>query len=144
MTRETYGNGPESTQRVSGHASPLAFVNSLKNLRNESSGGQIVTMMQAAKSWHGYDSAISGGIRLIFTIRRGSLIQRKVRPVVMVVTNILAHQSFQVSFVEHYHVVSKSRLQLPTQRSATPFCQGLFRLVRLGRMPKLFTVLTTP
>ena len=78
-------------QRVSGHTSPVAFVNSLKNLRNESSGSEIVTMMQAAKSWHGYDSATSGGIRLSFTTRRGSLIQRKVRPVIMVVTNILAH-----------------------------------------------------
>ena len=31
----------------------------------------------------------------------------------------------------------------PTQRSATPFCHGLRKLLRFGWMPKLFTVLMT-
>src|ERR1700693_2115837 len=31
---------------------------------------------------------------------------------------------------------SRSRRQLPTQRSATPFCHGLRKLVRFGCMPE--------
>src|SRR6266550_2101277 len=31
---------------------------------------------------------------------------------------------------------SKSRRQLPTQRSATPFCHGLRKAVRIGWLPK--------
>ena len=48
-------------------------------------------MMQAAEPWHGNDFATCTVIALGFTTRRGSLIQRKVRPVIMVVTNLLAH-----------------------------------------------------
>src|ERR1035441_2133653 len=39
--------------------------------------------------------------------------------------------------------LSSPRRQLPTQRSATPFCHGLRKLVRFGSIPKLFTVLDT-
>src|ERR1017187_8652632 len=36
---------------------------------------------------------------------------------------------------------SRSRRQLPTKRSATPFCQGLRKLVRFGWVPKFFTAI---
>src|SRR5215469_9235662 len=38
---------------------------------------------------------------------------------------------------------SKSRRQLPTQRSATPFCQGLRKAVRVGSLPISFAAETT-
>src|ERR1035437_1307781 len=38
---------------------------------------------------------------------------------------------------------SMSLRQLPTKRSATPFCHGLRKLVFFGSMPKLLIVLTT-
>src|SRR5215510_3813379 len=38
---------------------------------------------------------------------------------------------------------SRSRRQLPTQRSATPFCHGLRKAVRNGTLPIAFTDETT-
>jgi hypothetical protein len=40
-------------------------------------------------------------------------------------------------------LVTSRQRHFPTQRSATPFCHGLRKLVCLGVMPKLFTVLMT-
>src|ERR1700730_5872944 len=39
--------------------------------------------------------------------------------------------------------LSKSRRQLPTQRSATPFCHGLRKAVRVGWLPISLTAETT-
>jgi hypothetical protein len=38
---------------------------------------------------------------------------------------------------------SKSRRQLPTQRSATPLCRGLRKAVRVGSLPMSLTAETT-
>jgi hypothetical protein len=64
-------------------------------------------MMQAAEPWHGYDSAICVGIRLFSTPRRSSLLQRKMRPVVVVVADVPAHQSSQMPFIEHDDMVEQ-------------------------------------
>src|SRR5882724_12821110 len=52
--------------------------------------------------------------------------------VLVVVANILREPAFQVAFVNCDDVSRRSRRQLPTQRSATPFCQGLSNEVRRG------------
>src|SRR5258705_3604311 len=54
------------------------------------------------------------------------------RAVLMVVANVLREQPFQIAFVNCDDVIHRSRRQLPTQRSATPFCQGLSNEVRRG------------
>src|ERR1039458_4551246 len=131
-------------------------------------------------------------IRRCHSTRGRPLLQREVRPILVVIANVFSHQPFQMPLVEHDYMIeqipsaitnpafcntvlpwtleagplgldaealhcadnflievccairsSKSRLQLPTQRSATPFCHGLWKLVRLDWMPKLFIVLTT-
>src|SRR5271156_2342463 len=41
-----------------------------RDVRSNSSGGQTVTVMQATKSWHGYDSATHIRVLLWFTTRR--------------------------------------------------------------------------
>src|SRR5437016_9994208 len=58
-----------------------------------------------------------------------------VRAVQMVIANVVPNQSSQVPFVERNHMVQQLPAQLPIHRSATPFCQGDSRLVRLGFSP---------
>jgi hypothetical protein len=55
-----------------------------RDVRSNSSGGQTVTVMQAAKSWHGYDSATHIRVHLWFTIRGCSLVQCKMRSIFVV------------------------------------------------------------
>ena len=76
-----------------------------KNVR--SSGGEIIAMMQSAKPWHRYELAIHVCIRRCHPARRRRLVQREMRSVVMIVTDVLGHKPFQVSLVEHDHVVQK-------------------------------------
>jgi hypothetical protein len=52
-------------------------------------------------------------------------------------------ETLEMPFVEDDDVIEQVLRQLPTKRSATPFCPGLRKLVRLGSMPKLLMVLTT-
>jgi len=67
------------------------------------------------------------------------------RSVLMMVTNILGKQSLQMAFIQRNNVVQQvwSRLQLPTQRSAMPFCQGDRKEVRLGIILVAFTAAIT-
>jgi hypothetical protein len=53
-------------------------------------------MMQAAKSWHRYDSAACFGILLSLTSGRCSLRQREMRQVFVIIANVLPHQAFQM------------------------------------------------
>ena len=50
----------------------------------------------------------------------------------MVVADVFGHETLKMPLVEHNHVIEQVPAELPTKRSATPFCQGLRKLVRLG------------
>src|SRR5712691_2573741 len=52
--------------------------------------------------------------------------------VLVVVANILREATFQVAFVNCNDVIQEITPATPTQRSATPFCQGLSNEVRIG------------
>ncbi len=67
---------------------------------------------------------------------RCRLLKSEMRSVLMMVTNILGKQTLQMAFIQ-------SRLQLPTQRSAMPFCQGDRKEVRLGIILVAFTAAIT-
>ena len=63
-------------------------------------------------------------------------------PVVVVVGQEFREQALQMALVEHDHVVEQiaahgfdPALRPTTQRSATPFCQGLYGVICLRRMP---------
>ena len=76
---------------------------------------------------------------------RRPLLKSEMRSVLMMVTNILGKQSLQMAFIQRNNVVQQvwSRLQLPTQRSAMPFCQGDRKEVRLGIILVAFTAAIT-
>jgi hypothetical protein len=64
-------------------------------------------MMQAAKSGFGYYHTTRADVYRRDPARRRLLLQREVRSVLVVVADILAHQSFQMSLVEHDHMVEQ-------------------------------------
>ena len=64
-------------------------------------------MMQAAESRHGNDLASCIGVRLGLTPGRRSLSQCKVRSILVVVPDVLVHQSFQMPFIYNDHVVEQ-------------------------------------
>lgn len=74
----------------------------LSSLRSgPGSGSQVIAVVQTTPSWHGYNLA-----RCIWTLRciapsGRSLLQCEMRSVLVVVTNIFAHQPFQVPFIEY-------------------------------------------
>jgi len=78
-------------------------------------------MVQAAKPRHGDDFAICVGIRLCSTPRRRSLRQRKMRSVIVVIADVLRHQSLQVLFVEHNDVVE----QVPSAVADPSLCNPI-------------------
>ena len=100
-------------------------------------------MVQTAESRHGYDPASCIGNPHFFTTCRRSLPQREMRPVLVVVADVLVHQPLQMPYVQNDDVIQQISSAISPQRSATPFCHGLRKLVCLGVMPKLFTVLMT-
>ena len=50
----------------------------------------------------------------------------------VVVRNVLGQQPFQVLFIEGNDVIQEIVAAAATQRSAIPFCQGLWKEVRIG------------
>ena len=85
-----------------------------------SSGGQIVAMMQSAEPWHRYNPMVAFGILLCITTGRGSLRQRKMRAVLVIITDVLVHEAFQMPFVENDHMVEQISAAVadPTLRNA--------------------------
>src|ERR1035441_7007107 len=72
-----------------------------------SSGGQMVTMVQAAEPWKRYNRATCNRILLRIATFGCSLRQRKMRSVVVVVTEVLDHQSFQMPFIDNDQMVEQ-------------------------------------
>ena len=64
-------------------------------------------MMQAAQPRHGYNLATCFGILHCLTTGRSFLGQCKMRPVVVIVANVLVHQPLQMAFVENDYVVEQ-------------------------------------
>ena len=64
-------------------------------------------MVQAAEPRHRYDPAIYARILARFTTGRRSLREREMRSIVVVVMDVLAHQSFQMPLIDDDHVVEQ-------------------------------------
>jgi hypothetical protein len=79
--------------------------------------------------------------RLAFARRtpiRRILFQRIMNAFLVIVVHVIKDESTKMWFVERNDWSRISRRQLPTQRSAMPFCQGGWTLVRLGSSPVAF------
>src|SRR5664279_6651020 len=63
--------------------------------------------MQTAKTWHGYNLTTYASVVFRFTTGRRSLRQRKMRSVIVIVTNVVGHQTFQMPLIKHDHMVEQ-------------------------------------
>jgi len=86
---------------------------SLRVCRGANSGSQIVTMMQTAKPRHRNNPAGCFGPIRCFTAGRRSFLQRKMSSVLVVITDILVHDPFQVAIIEHDHMVEQISATIP-------------------------------
>jgi len=75
-------------------------------------------MVEATDSRHGYDFAVRVCVRRRHPTGRRSLLQRKVRAVLMVIANVGGHQPFQMPFVEHDDIIK----QIPSAIPNPAFC----------------------
>ena len=73
--------------------------------RSSISRSPVIAMMQTAKSGHHDDFA--PGLRAThrYTPGRRLLLQRKMRPVLVVITDVIIHQAFQMAFIHDDHMV---------------------------------------
>ena len=94
VSAESNRNNAEHFKIASRHTSSVVNSVLLSNVRRANSGRQIVTMVQATQSRHGYDPASCIGNLHFFPACRRSLPQRKMRPILVVITDVLNHQSF--------------------------------------------------
>jgi hypothetical protein len=81
--------------------------------------------MKAADSRHLQKLTLLTLARLDLPVRRRLFPQAVMGPVLMIVREEFSADSSQILFVERDHMIQQLRRQLPTQRSAIPFCQGL-------------------
>lgn len=91
-----------------------SFQESHPTLRRGSLGGQIVAMMLTAQPWHCYHPTTRPGVTHRFTIGRRSLRQREMRPVFVVVADVLVIRRFRFRSLRTSTWSSRSRRQLPT------------------------------
>jgi hypothetical protein len=63
--------------------------------------------MQSAKPWHRYNPMVALEILLRYTTGRGSLRQRKMRAVLVIVADIIAHKALQMPFIENDYMVEQ-------------------------------------
>src|ERR1035438_5832017 len=75
-------------------------------------------MVKAAELWHRDNLAAYIGILLCLSTAGRSFRQREMRPVVVVVTDVFSHQSFQMQFIDDNHMVE----QVPTAAADPTFC----------------------
>ena len=64
-------------------------------------------MMQTAEPRHGYNSATCRRVHFCFTALRRSLHQREVRAILMIVTDVLVHQAFQMTLIQNNDMIEQ-------------------------------------
>jgi len=85
------------------------------------SGGKIVAMIKSADSGHENDSSIFTGIHFRDASSRRSFIQCQIRPVFVVVADILFQKSSQVTLVQHDDMIE----QVPAAIANPAFCDAV-------------------
>jgi hypothetical protein len=61
-------------------------------------------------------------------------------PVIVVIVDVLLHQSLEVSLIEDDDVIEQLPAATSDETFRYPFCHGLGKLVLFGSMPKLLIV----
>ena len=100
-------------------------------------------MMQTAKPWTRYDYTawIRGGRS--FTACRRPLFQAKVRSVLVIITNVLIHEPFQMTLINNDHMVHQIPAATPHPALRHSVLPRTSETGPLRLMPKLFIVSIT-
>lgn len=88
-------------------------------------GCEIVAMMQATDSRNRKHSRIYFRFLGGFPAGRSLLFEPEMRSVLVIVANVFRHEPFEMTLIDSNHMIKQIRRQLPTNRSAMPFCHGL-------------------
>src|ERR1035437_4716173 len=92
---------------ICGHNSPAVLYRFRVSLRGISSGGQIVAMMQTAQPWRRYNRSSSARLVCLFPTGRRSFRQGKMGSVVVVIADVIIHQTFQVLLIQDDYMVEQ-------------------------------------
>jgi hypothetical protein len=82
-------------------------------LKMVGSGCEIVAMVQTAKSWHGDYPAICLCIISCDPTCRSLLLQSKMSPVFVIITDVLSHEALEMLLVEHDHMIQQVSSEVP-------------------------------
>ncbi len=85
----------------------------MKDVQSSGSGSQIVAMMQPTEPRHGNNSASCTGTLFCPTSSVCSFVQRKMRSVVVVVTEVLVHKTLQVPLIENDDMIQEVSSTIP-------------------------------
>ena len=96
-----------------------------------------VAVVESANLRQGYDIAEFGWLDSAW--RGRVLLESEMRARAVVVAEVAAKTTTEVSLVQDDHVSRSSRLIVPITRSAKGFCQGERGAVRTSAMPRPFT-----
>ena len=103
----------------------------------------LITMVQPAESRKGLNLALARRANFCCTTCWRVLRESKMRPVLMVIEQVRRHQSFEMPLIQDDHVVQQVSSATSYQRSATPFCHGQPKAVRVGSLPMSLTAEST-
>ena len=95
-------------------------------------------MVQATEARHGGHVCGRGRLRLDSPSVRCALFERVVNMVLMVVAHVFTHEPESMSFVQRDDMLQDLSATTSNPRSAVPFCQGDWMLVRFGFSPAAF------
>ena len=65
------------------------------------SGSELIAMMQTAKARQGYDVVSRARTFLRRTVPRCFFCQAEMRPVLVIIADVVIHEAFQMVFVEY-------------------------------------------
>jgi hypothetical protein len=108
-----------AARQASGHSSPhRVMCNLLSSNRSDRLGGHAVAMVETTDSRHCQDFGGRICIRRCHSTRGRPLLQREVRPIVVVIANVFSHQPFEMPLVEHDYMIE----QVPSAITNPSFC----------------------
>src|ERR1035441_5431916 len=98
---------PNSVEKKWRHTSRGGYSQFVREWIAGNSGCEIVAMMEAAEPRHRNDPATGADTLGGLSVFRILLIQPEVSPVIVIVANVLSHETFQVSLVENDDMIEQ-------------------------------------
>lgn len=86
---------------------PQFFIDSEKDLPAHSSGCEVVAMIKSAEPWHGNNFAIRICILRSDKACRSLLVQAKMSPVLVIVTNLIGHEAFHMALIQYDQTIEQ-------------------------------------